>query len=210
MQSQGPSHIVRKETVSETRWLRFVKVMYANEAEGKTMPWDAVERVTTAEGGIDAVIAVTIVKKIGQQPKLLIVKQFRPAAGKYTVELCAGLVDPGESPNDAALRELKEETGYVGKIVTTTGRGLMSPGITNENIVTVFIEVDGDAPENQNPIQLGEDDAELIKRDYLSMPNLYEELERLEKEGFGIWVGLWSLAQGMRLAKLMPSLAGAL
>jgi 8-oxo-dGTP pyrophosphatase MutT (NUDIX family) len=29
------------------------------------------------------------------------------------VELPAGLVDPGETPQEAALRELKEETGYV-------------------------------------------------------------------------------------------------
>lgn len=77
MSSPGPSHIVSKETVQATRWLRFVKVMYANDAGGKAMPWDAVERVTTAEGGIDAVIAITIIKKTGQQSKLLVVKQVR-------------------------------------------------------------------------------------------------------------------------------------
>lgn len=70
----------------------------------------------------------------------------------------------------------------------------------------MHVQVDGDAPENQNPIQISEEDARLIKREYLSMSNLYEELERLEGEGFGIWAGLWSLAQGMRMAKLMPAL----
>lgn len=68
------------------------------------------------------------------------------------------------------------------------------------------VQVDGDAPENQNPIQASEKDARLIRREYLSMLHLYEELERLEGEGFGIWAGLWSFAQGMRMARLMPGL----
>jgi 8-oxo-dGTP pyrophosphatase MutT (NUDIX family) len=42
---------------------------------------------------------------------------------------------------EAALRELKEETGYVGKVVGVSGRQYLSPGLTNENIVTVYVEV---------------------------------------------------------------------
>lgn len=41
----------------------------------------------------------------------------------------------------AAIRELKEETGYTGKVVASTGRQYLSPGLTPENIVTVFVEV---------------------------------------------------------------------
>ncbi len=39
------------------------------------------------------------------------------------------------------MRELKEETGYTGKVVGKTGQCYLSPGLTNENIVTVFVEV---------------------------------------------------------------------
>ena len=42
---------------------------------------------------------------------------------------------------EAALRELKEETGYTGTVVGTSGRQYLSPGLTNENIVTVYVEV---------------------------------------------------------------------
>lgn len=42
--------------------------------------------------------------------------------------LCSGLIDEGESVETAALRELKEETGYKGEVVRVT------PGITNTKI----------------------------------------------------------------------------
>ena len=41
-------------------------------------------------------------------------KQFRPPINKVVIEVPAGLVDEGESPEESAIRELREETGYIG------------------------------------------------------------------------------------------------
>lgn len=56
---------------------------------------------------------VTIIDK-PTGPELLLQKQYRPPIDKVVIEVPAGLIDAGETVEECAVRELKEETGYVG------------------------------------------------------------------------------------------------
>jgi ADP-ribose pyrophosphatase len=48
------------------------------------------------------------------EERIICVRQYRFGTGKISLEIPGGLVDPGESDRQAAMRELKEETGYTG------------------------------------------------------------------------------------------------
>lgn len=65
---------------------------------------------------MDAIQIIAILEK-PTGPEILLEKQFRPPVNKVVVELPAGLVDEGESSEEAAVRELREETGYVGEVI---------------------------------------------------------------------------------------------
>ena len=53
-------------------------------------------------------------------PEIVLQKQYRPPTDKITVEIPAGLMDAGETAEQCAVRELREETGYVGTAVETS------------------------------------------------------------------------------------------
>lgn len=67
-----------------------------------------------------------------QDGKVLLVEQYRPAAGRQMLELPAGTIDRSESPLDCARRELEEETGYSAENWEVLGHIYPTPGYTNE------------------------------------------------------------------------------
>jgi ADP-ribose pyrophosphatase len=63
---------------------------------------------------------------------VVLIRQYRHAAGTQLLELCAGGLKPGEDPLEAARRELEEETGYrAGKLIERA-RFWTTPGFTTE------------------------------------------------------------------------------
>jgi ADP-ribose pyrophosphatase len=65
---------------------------------------------------------------------VVLLRQFRHAAGGEIWEVPAGKLDRGEDPLRCAARELEEETGYRAGRVVQTGSVLTTPGFTDERI----------------------------------------------------------------------------
>jgi ADP-ribose pyrophosphatase len=64
--------------------------------------------------------------------EMLLVKQYRHPLGRDHWEIVAGGMDPGESPEEAAARELREETGYVAHRVERLWSAFTAPGFCTE------------------------------------------------------------------------------
>lgn len=70
----------------------------------------------------------------GEDPQLLLIRQYRYAAEAFIYEIPAGRLDPGESPLDCAIRELREETGCTAARVEHLITIYTTPGFTDEKI----------------------------------------------------------------------------
>ncbi len=77
----------------------------------------------------------------GEDPQILLLRQYRYAADGYLDEIPAGRLDPGESPAACAARELKEETGCTAKQIEPLITIVTTPGFTDERI-HLFIATD--------------------------------------------------------------------
>lgn len=70
----------------------------------------------------------------GEDPDLLLLRQYRYAAGGYLYEIPAGRLDPGEEPLECAHRELREETGCTAESMEEMCAPFMTPGFADERI----------------------------------------------------------------------------
>jgi ADP-ribose pyrophosphatase len=66
--------------------------------------------------------------------RLCLVRNERYAVGAMLLEVPAGTIDPGESPEETARRELTEETGYRARRVEPLGSWWVSPGVLSERM----------------------------------------------------------------------------
>lgn len=75
-----------------------------------------------------------------QDDHLLLVRQYRKAVDQSLLEIPAGIVEDGEKPRDAAMRELQEEIGYNCDDLEYLFDAYSSPGFTDERMSFFFAE----------------------------------------------------------------------
>lgn len=75
---------------------------------------------------------------IDDDEQLVLVKQFRKPVEKKLYELPAGIIDIGEEPYNAAIRELSEETGCIAQECEYLTEFYSSPGFTDEKIYIFY------------------------------------------------------------------------
>ncbi|KAK0749188.1 NUDIX hydrolase domain-like protein [Schizothecium vesticola] len=180
-------------------WTKLVIKTYL-DPKGVERTWESAERSTRPKGSdIDGVgIVVILDKETG--PEIVLQKQFRPPLDKVVIEIPAGLIDEGETAEQAAIRELKEETGYVAEVLETSPVMFNDPGFCNTNLKMVHVSVDMSLPANQD-LKPELEDNEFIEVFHVRLADLWQECIRLEAQGYAIDARIANIAEGIEIAK---------
>ncbi len=107
---KGPFEELSRETIYQSKWLRLDEARVERPSGGR---------------GIFSIVYLkpgTTVVALHENHDVLLVKEYKYAVERETIELVSGAIEDGETPGQAGLRELREETGYIAQKIWSLGR----------------------------------------------------------------------------------------
>ena len=116
-------------TQAKTRVLDLLSVRYRHPVRGTERDFVVVQPADWCN-----VIALT------PDRRLVLVRQFRFGIDAFSLEIPGGVMEPGEDPIEAGLRELREETGFGGQRARVLGSVHPNPAIQSNRCHFVFVE----------------------------------------------------------------------
>ena len=147
------------ELIHKGNYLSYYEIDYKDD-EGRSKKYEMVSRngsnashkpsMQLHELGED-INAVTAIIFNQTRDKMLISREFRFGINKYIYNIIAGLIDDGETPEQAIRREIHEETGLeVDRILVNLGTSYTCAPITDEKVVTFIVTAHGDITGSDN------------------------------------------------------------
>ena len=179
-----------KELIGSGKWLNLIEISY-KDSNGIKRKWENITR-NLCSG------AVAIIPILKPSNRLVLIRQYRPPADTYMIEFPAGLIDPKETAEATAIRELIEETGYSGVIEKITAPVYSSPGLTSETVHLARINIDETSQENIDPKPRLEDGEE-IETILVPIETLTNFLQQAIQNGDSIDAKVMSFAEAREI-----------
>jgi ADP-ribose pyrophosphatase len=156
----NPITITGMDLLADAEWLRLFRLHYRTKSR-RERSWVMATRLAAprcATGQSEKPDAVVIAAYHVDRAQIVVTREYRVAIGDYEYGFPAGLVDEGERVEEAARRELKEETGLETVRFLRQSPPLYSTaGITDESMAMVYVECNGQPSTEANH------DSELIE-----------------------------------------------
>lgn len=148
---------IKSEVVHSGKYLDYIETEYKLRND-ETKIYESVVRkqteINSKTMGHHVTNAVVMIVLNKEHTKMLINKEFRLSVNDWVYNLPAGLIDNGESVEEALRRELKEETGLdVVRIIRTLPASFCSIGESNTTTILSYIEATGTLHNDGNPAE---------------------------------------------------------
>ena len=156
---------MQKKISSKEVYRGSIFTMSKDEVESKARYMNVMSFIIMADVGVLAI----------KEDKVLLVKQYRYAIQKTSLEIPAGKLEQGEDPYTCGLRELEEESGYTSEKLYPICEMYSTPGFCNEKI---YLYYSNDLIKVENPKAMDED--EEIETLWFSFDEIQKMLENGE------------------------------
>ncbi len=132
------------EKVHDGKYLKKYELTYLNKA-GRKKKYEIVSR-KELEGPQDLGKKVSGISIIAyKEDKMLLLREFRMAINKEIYNLCAGMLEDGETVEECVKRELYEETGLkVKRVIDILPPAFSAVGFSDVQTHIVFVEAEGE------------------------------------------------------------------
>ena len=220
-------------------WLQLGKCWFSAEGAGHApKEWEMLRRSSdatqgqasaSADSSSQAVDILAVLERQGKPDALVLVLVYRPPVDTWVIEMPAGMIDPGETVEAAARRELLEETGFtavVNRDVEKQGANGASDGVqsgteravlpnllawpdpwkSRENYHCCHLSIDGNDPANEpgsvsQALEPGEHIVPILMPLVDGGSSLINQLKQASAENdWLLEARLSGIAQGMALA----------
>ncbi len=165
--------LIKMEKVKDGKYLKNYELTYRNKA-GKEKTYEIVSRkeLSGIEDIGQKVSGLSIAAVNGD--KLLLLREFRMGVNKIVYNLCAGMLEEGESLEQCIRRELYEETGLqVKRIIDTLPASYAAVAISDTKTSIVFVEAEGEFEDHTS-------DNEWIEAGFYTKEEVREHLKTAE------------------------------